>query len=340
MALSRRTESQKRALRVRPGVEVPTTAWAAGAAPPVVMMLLLLSPAKTINLGASVAGAPRLGAPRFLSPAAGAPAAPVLSAARALGEEQLKSLMGISAPLAKLNRERYVGWDDLEEIPAAAAFDGPAFKKLAAGEMDAAQLKSCQARVRILSGLYGLLKPLDAVRPYRLEMGTKLAIGDSPNLQAYWRPHIALALNEELAAAGKKKNAPGKILVNAASQEYFAAVDAEALDPDVTLLTVEFPGPAVYAKQARGAICKYATVNECETAEDLKGFTGEEGEWTFAGEVRVSAPSTPFHPCLLRAWRGVRACSRVPQARLTPSPPFVPSPPCIRTCAHVPPRMW
>ena len=160
----------------------------------------------------------------------------------------------MSAPLAALNFERYRDWEALDELPAAAAFDGPAYKHLSAGGMSKEQISECQRKVRILSGLYGLLRPLDEIRPYRLEMGTKLPISSKPTLAKYWQQHVSPALNEEFAAApaGEPKG-----LVNTASKEYFDAVDVEALAEDVQLLTIKFPGPAVYAKQARGGICRY-----------------------------------------------------------------------------------
>lgn len=242
------------------------------------MLLLLLSPAKSLSLTATTK------AKAATAPVLKDPHAAVLKAARKLSKADLKRLMGISDALAALNHERYALWEEAPPLACGAGMDGPAFKKLDMAHMSAEECEETQKRVRILSGLYGVLKPCDTIAPYRLEMGTKLAVGEAKDLASFWRPHVVPALNEEFAAAAAADEK--KVLVNAASQEYFAAVDAAALADDVELVTVEFKTNAsVYAKQARGAIARYVSVNTIDDADGLRGFAGDGAmRWRFKGE--------------------------------------------------------
>merc|ERR1719330_1311346 len=143
--------------------------------------------------------------------------------------------------------------------------DGPAFRGFDGKSLSAAERTAAQAKVRVLSGLYGVLKPFDAIRPYRLEMGSALKTDRGANLYAYWGDTIAKSLGKG-----------AKVIVNAASQEYWKSVKVEALG--VPVVTVEFPGPAVFAKKARGLICRFAVTAKCAKPEDLKKFTGAPGD--------------------------------------------------------------
>ena len=234
-------------------------------------MRFVLSPAKTLDLGALPKALAQGGA-RATEPAAAGRAAELAAELRGFSRGRLKALMGLSDNLAALNWERYQNFDRAEAKPAALAFAGPAYRGLRAGDLAPTELAYLQEHLCILCGLYGVLRPLDAIKPYRLEMGTKLAAGGHPDLYSFWGGQIA-----ELCARGE----PTGVLVNAASQEYWKSVDVAALPRGWRVLTVAFPGPAVHAKEARGAICRFAAVRGVTDVEDLKDFTGTSGEWAF-----------------------------------------------------------
>lgn len=191
------------------------------------------------------------------------PSEELLKVCKGLKAGDLKKLMGVSDAIAQKDYERYQKWDKTPYKAAALAMDGPAFRGLDAASFSAAEKKVAQDRVRVLSGLYGVLRPFDAIRPYRLEMGSKLQNPRGKDLYSFWGDNIAKQL---------KKDA--KLVVNAASQEYWKAVDQKALG--VPVLTIDFPGPSVYAKKARGLICRFVVTNKCQKAEDLKAFKGND----------------------------------------------------------------
>ena len=191
--------------------------------------------------------------------------------------KELSALMAISDKLADLNWQRNQDWKTsftLENArPAIYAFDGDVYTGLDAYSIPIENLDILQDRVRILSGLYGLLKPLDLMQAYRLEMGTKLPINDSKNLYEFWKPIITRALNKELQE--------GELFVNLASNEYFSAVDVKALK--VLVITPEFKDYkdgklkiiSFFAKKARGLMVRYIIDTNAETIDDLKGFNYE-----------------------------------------------------------------
>ncbi len=181
--------------------------------------------------------------------------------ARNLTLGDLKKLMDLSDDLARLNRDRYRAFADAPGLeatrPAALAFAGDTYQGLEATSLDADEMAWAQDHLRILSGLYGVLRPLDAIQPYRLEMGSKLKTRRGKNLYEYWRDQLSKALNAQGAEVGSE------VLVNCASQEYFGAVDLKALNLKVitpvfmedkagTPKTVSF-----FAKKARGAMARY-----------------------------------------------------------------------------------
>ncbi len=188
--------------------------------------------------------------------------------------KDLTELMDISEKLAELNWQRNQDWktpfNPENARPAVFAFDGDVYTGLDAYSIPIIKLENLQDRLRILSGLYGLLKPLDLIQAYRLEMGTKLHIGESKNLYEFWKPSITKALNKEL-----KK---GELFVNLASNEYFSAVDIKALK--VPVITPEFKDYkngklkiiSFFAKKARGLMVRYIIDTNAETIDDLKGF--------------------------------------------------------------------
>jgi cytoplasmic iron level regulating protein YaaA (DUF328/UPF0246 family) len=231
-------------------------------------MLIVLSPAKALDFSAAPASAP------LSQPGLSDQTAELARTTRRLTIRDLKRLMSLSDNLAKLNRERFQAFDPTSEegLQAAFAFNGDVYLGLRARELDRKSLAWAQDHVRILSGLYGVLRPLDAIQPYRLEMGTRLKTRRGASLYDFWGPRIAKALNE--AAEGHKD----RILVNCASAEYFAAVDRKALK--LPVLTVRFleekDGEArmisFFAKKARGLMARWAIEHRAETAGELKGF--------------------------------------------------------------------
>ena len=173
----------------------------------------------------------------------------------------LKKLMGLSDDLARLNRDRYRAFSDTPDAnatrPAALAFAGDTYQGLEADSLDDDEIAWAQDHLRILSGLYGVLRPLDAIQPYRLEMGSRLKTRRGKNLYEYWRDQLSKALNKQAAEIGSD------VLVNCASQEYFGAVDPKALRLNVvTPVFMEDKGgtPKIvsfFAKKARGAMARY-----------------------------------------------------------------------------------
>jgi cytoplasmic iron level regulating protein YaaA (DUF328/UPF0246 family) len=189
----------------------------------------------------------------------------------------LSELMSISDKLADLNWQRNQDWKTPftteNARPAVYTFDGDVYTGLDAYSIPIEKLELLQERLRILSGLYGYLKPLDLMQAYRLEMGTKLPIGESKNLYEFWKKTITNSLNKEL-----KK---GELFINLASTEYFSAVDVKALK--VPVITPEFKDYkdgklkiiSFFAKKARGMMVRYIIDTDAQTIEDLKGFNYE-----------------------------------------------------------------
>ena len=231
-------------------------------------MLIVLSPAKALNFEAAPAVAP-LTAPQLADHTA-----ELSKTAKKLRVVDLKRMMDLSDSLAKLNRERFQAFDPESDdgLQAAFAFNGDVYLGLRARQLDRKALAWAQERVRILSGLYGVLRPMDAIQPYRLEMGVRIKTKRGQSLYDFWGGRISEALNE--AAQGHKD----KTLVNCASTEYFGAVDRAALKlPVVTCRFVEEKdGEArvisFFAKRARGAMARYAIDHRIDRAADLRAF--------------------------------------------------------------------
>ena len=188
--------------------------------------------------------------------------------------KELSELMDISDKLANLNWDRNKSWktpfNQSNARQAIFAFDGDVYTGLDAYSISSEKLDVLQNKVRILSGLYGLLKPLDLIQAYRLEMGTKLPIGESRNLYDFWKNNLTTSLNKEL------KNE--ELFINLASNEYFSAIDTKTLK--VPVITPEFKDYkngklkiiSFFAKKARGLMVRYIIDTNAETVEDLKGF--------------------------------------------------------------------
>tara|TARA_R110002050_G_scaffold14313_7_gene45254 strand:- start:26693 stop:27454 length:762 start_codon:yes stop_codon:yes gene_type:complete len=186
----------------------------------------------------------------------------------------LSELMGISANLAELNWERNqqfsVPFTPLNARPAIYAFNGDVYQGLDAYTIDENKLVKLQDTLRILSGLYGVLKPLDLMQPYRLEMGTQLKVGRNKNLHEFWKKQITDYLNSELE--------PDELFVNLASNEYFGVVDEKKLKvPVITPIFKDWKNDKLkiisfFAKKARGSMVRYIIDHEVETLDDIKSF--------------------------------------------------------------------
>lgn len=209
----------------------------------------------------------------------------LLPSLQKLGAADLKKLMGLSDALAKLNVDRYKNFSKQAPKQAALAFDGPAYRGLSADDFSAPQQKCAQQTVRILCGLYGVLRPYDEIKPYRLEMGVKLATSKGKSLYDFWGDSITNFLDKEL-----KEGAGPKILVNCASQEYWKSVKTNKLSKDVRIITIDFPGPSVYAKTARGMMCRHIVKHHVKDVAGLKTFQGE-GENKYCLDAKKSTES-------------------------------------------------
>jgi len=236
-------------------------------------MIFVLSPAKTLDYQTPPTTRSHT-EPEFLDQSA-----QLIALLRRLSPADVAALMDISDPLAALNVARYDAWS-LPFTPANAkqavlAFDGDVYDGLRAPDLRKADLDYAQKHLRILSGLYGLLRPLDLMQPYRLEMGTKLANPRGKDLYAFWGERQTDALNALLA---KQKN---KVLVNLASEEYFRSVKPKRLAGRLlTPVFEEWKGGrykivSFFAKKARGLMARYAIVNRIDTPEGLQGFDCE-----------------------------------------------------------------
>lgn len=231
-------------------------------------MKIIISPAKTLDFETKLP-VKKHTMPLFLDEAA-----VINNVLKDKSPNELSGLMDISDKLADMNWQRNQEWKlpftAKNARPAMYAFNGDVYTGLDAYTIPAAKINKLQHSLRILSGLYGLLKPLDLIQPYRLEMGTKIAIGDSKDLYAYWKEAITDNLNNELK--------DGELLVNLASREYFDAIETKALK--VPVITPEFKDykdgnlrmVSFFAKKARGMMVRYITDKNIKTLKGLKGF--------------------------------------------------------------------
>ena len=231
-------------------------------------MLIVLSPAKRLDFTEADSHLPA-SERRFLEDTAS-----LARTARARSVSELRQLMGISDDLARLNRERFQAFDpdSTDGVQAAFTFAGDVYEGLRARELDAAGLAFAQDHVRILSGLYGLLRPLDRIQPYRLEMGTRLKTRRGSSLYDFWGDRLSACLNADTEGQDRRT------VVNLASQEYFGAIDARALK--LPVVTPQFRESkdgesriiSFFAKKARGGMTRFAIDERIEKAEDLKAF--------------------------------------------------------------------
>jgi len=256
-------------------------------------MLLLLSPAKTLDYEGPGHVAAR-GAPLFKSRAA-----ELIEVLRGYTPAQVGQLMSLSDSLSALNVGRYAAWSarhtSKNSKAAVLAFAGDVYDGLDADTLDEASLDWAQDHVAILSGLYGLLRPLDALQPYRLEMGTRLPTAQGKDLYAFWGDTLAREIQRRL------RSDPNPLVVNLASQEYFKAVPRAALKVPVLECVFEdwkagqWKIISFFAKRARGLMARYVIEHRATAADQLKSFdsdgyafapeASEPGRWVFRRRV-------------------------------------------------------
>lgn len=256
-------------------------------------MLVVVSPAKSLDMEPVDVPA--------TAPAFQEDAVRLSKTAKNLSLKELKGLMDISDDLARLNRDRFKAFAAEPSVDmtkaAALAFNGDTYQGLEAKTLNADDLAWAQDHLRILSGLYGLLRPLDAIQPYRLEMGSRLKTRRGKSLYEYWGDTIAKALNAQAEAVG------ADTLVNCASQEYFGAADRKALKLRVitpVFMEVKENKPRIvsfFAKRARGAMARYVVENRITDPEGIKHFSSggygydsdlsEGNKWVFLRDYPV-----------------------------------------------------
>ena len=234
-------------------------------------MKIVISPAKTLDFDSELPIATCSEA-QFLKEAK-----QIQAVLKKKSPAQLSKLMEISSNLANLNWERNQQWQlpftPENARPAVFAFNGEVYSGLDAYSLPIEKFADLQDRLLILSGLYGFLKPLDLMQPYRLEMGTQMPVGTNKNLYVFWKTKLTKAINALLQK--------DELFVNLASNEYFSAVDAKALKAPI--ITPEFKDYkdgklkmiSFFAKKARGLMVRYIIDTNAQTLEDLKGFNYE-----------------------------------------------------------------
>ena len=254
-------------------------------------MLFLISPAKSLDYDTL----PHVAT--HSQPAFAADSTVLMGVLKTQSPQQISTLMSLSDTLAGLNVARYQAWSaqaTAENVKnfkqAILAFNGDVYGGLDAKTLSAPQLDWAQSHVCILSGLYGVLRPLDAIQPHRLEMGTALATERGGNLYQFWGNDISDYLNERAATD------TSPVIVNLASQEYFKAVNRQALKaPVVGCVFEDFKDTAaggkykiisVHAKRARGLMVRYAIENKLNRVEELEKFNAE----GYRFDARTSAP--------------------------------------------------
>jgi cytoplasmic iron level regulating protein YaaA (DUF328/UPF0246 family) len=231
-------------------------------------MLIVLSPAKSLDLDTPPTTKVHT-TPDFVQRAE-----ELIDVLRTYPPAKISELMSISDPLAMLNVSRYAHWtpDHGQARQALMSFDGDVYTGFDARSLKANEIKFAQSHVRILSGLYGVLRPLDRMHPYRLEMGTRLPNPRGKDLYAFWGETVTGALNEQAAAV------KAKALVNLASEEYFKSVKPTLLSvPVITPVFEDWKNGkykiiSFFAKRARGMMARYATVNGIKDPRKLKAF--------------------------------------------------------------------
>ena len=236
-------------------------------------MIILMNSSKTLNFDPTVEISKHT-IPEFLKNSE-----MLVEKLRKLSEAEFSNLMGVSDKLAKLNVERYANWQTAAAPPRAKqallAFKGDIYSGIETKSYDTEDFDYAQSHVRILSGLYGILRPLDLIQPYRLEMDTKLKTAEGKNLYSFWGNRLTESLKAFL------KQEKSGVIVNLCSAEYFKAIKSKAIEAAViTPVFKEFRSGTyrfvtIYAKKARGLMCNYIIRNRLKRIEDLKSFDSE-----------------------------------------------------------------
>lgn len=244
-------------------------------------MITLLSPAKTLDYDTPDRVVGELTIPDFVMDSNR-----LIRILKKKSVEEIKGLMHISDDLAKLNRNRYRSYSkeftDENSKSAIMAFKGDVYLGLEASSLTDEDLEFTNQHIRILSGLYGILRPFDRMQPYRLEMGTRLENKKGSNLYHYWGDSLSKALNKELAAQGSD------VVLNLASKEYYKAVDRKKLKARVIEVDFreekegELKFVSFFAKKARGLMARYVVENRIDDVASLAGFDYE--NYRFAEE--------------------------------------------------------
>ena len=206
-------------------------------------------------------------------------AAKIVSVLKKKKPAQLSKLMGISSKLAELNFQRFQAWtlpfSPENSWPAALMFNGDVYHGLKAETFTETEIDMAQQKLRILSGVYGLLKPMDLIQPYRLEMGTNVSVARKKNLYEFWKPRITAKLNLEIGESGQK------VLVNLASNEYFGAIDTKKLKARIITPSFkeykdgQYQMVSFFAKKARGLMSRFIIQNNITDPEEMKAFDME-----------------------------------------------------------------
>ena len=254
-------------------------------------MIIVLSPAKTLDYEFETDG--NHSVPSFLSQSS-----KLIGQLKKKEPKDIASLMGLSDKLATLNYDRYHSWTASKKAsndskPSLLVFKGDVYQGLQAEDLTKKEMNFAQKHVRILSGLYGILRPLDLMKPYRLEMGTKLETTQGKNLYEFWGDKIQKNVLDEL------KNQKSDLLINLASKEYFTVLGK--VPEDVNVVSPAFKDYkngkykiiSFYAKKARGLMARWIIQNKVTDFENLKDFDAE-------GYKYSKAESTPTTPVFLR----------------------------------------
>ena len=250
-------------------------------------MLALISPAKTLDYETALP-TDNYTLPRLLDQSQ-----QLIDVSRKLSASEIASLMSVSEKIANLNAERFQDWDAdfsfANARQAIFAFKGDVYTGLDAYSLSAENLDFAQDHLRSLSGLYGLLRPLDLMMPYRLEMGTRLKNARGSNLYEFWGDRITNLINDDLKSSGSK------ILVNIASDEYYKAVKEAKIQAEIIKPVFldqkngQYKVISFYAKKARGLMARYIVQNKLEKMEDLKSFNTDgyyfDAESSLKGEL-------------------------------------------------------
>ena len=236
-------------------------------------MLIVISPAKTIEMEVDYPYN-ATSKPQFIPEAT-----ELAELLKTFNPNELQSLLGISSKLAQMNWDRFQTWEPTflpkNEQPALLAFRGDVYTSINADSFNEADFTEAQQKLRILSGLYGVLRPLDLIRPYRLEMGTKLTNNQGKDLYEFWGMKLTEQINKDLESSHSTH------LINLASNEYFKALNKKMLQAEIItpvfkdLKYGEYKIVSFWAKKARGLMTRFILQNRIEDVEELKAFDSE-----------------------------------------------------------------